>query len=193
MAEVRDLGDKAIESLDLPKPVQQALRDVQLELAGAYREGFVQMTEAITRQASALDRIQATLHLLIQHVAPGLQGKIPAIQLAAVGQKPDLATALVAADPIAAGYTLTQKDLAALLGISQADVSILVRAFDLAADGDCAVTVRKGPTREWVNYNRNAVGAFLKLVANPPKNLKRDQQQALRRVQAKLITAQAKP
>lgn len=91
-------------------------------------------------------------------------------------------------DPIAAGYTLGQNDIARALGITQPEVSVLGRAFKLSSFEGCAVTVRKGAKgREMVNYHRRAIDKFRDLVANPPSGLTREQQRALARVRERLI------
>lgn len=81
------------------------------------------MVEAMNRQASAIDRIQTTLELLVRNTRPDLAGQIPpVIGIAQAGEEPDLATAVVVADPIAKGYTMSQASLARAVGISQTDV-----------------------------------------------------------------------
>lgn len=188
--DAREIASKAIEKLGLPKEVSEVLAAIQAEIADAYRQGFVEMVQAMKQQASALDRIQTTLNVLVQHLAPSLQGKekLPvAFAVVKEGERADLAKAVVVADPIGAGYTLSQSDLAKAVGISQADASILVRAFDFKADGECAVVVRKGKSREIVNYHPRAVRRFLELVANPPKDLTQEQVTAIERVRRKLI------
>jgi hypothetical protein len=188
MADVKELGAKAIDALGLPPELAKVIKDIQADLAEDYRASFVAMVEALSKQASAIDRIQTTLNILVKAVAPQVAGSLPAaIQLVGDGKDPDLATALVVADPIGAGYTLSQKALAQALGLQQAYVSVLVRAFNLPDDGKCAVKVRKGGAREMVNYHPRAVDRFLALVANPPKTLDKSQQSALERVRVILL------
>lgn len=195
MPEVTDFGTKAIDELGLPPELASALKDIQAELSEDYRASFLAMVEAINRQASALDRIQTTLHILVKHLAPSLVSSLPlpvALQQVKDGSAPDVATALVVADPIGAGYTLSQKALSEVMGLPQAYVSILVRAFDLPSDGKCAVTVRKGASHEMVNYHPRAAQKFLELVATPPKSLTKQQQYALKRVREILLKKAAK-
>jgi hypothetical protein len=190
MAEVNEFGSKAIDELGLPPELSSALKGIQADLAEDYRASFLAMVEAINRQASALDRIQTTLTILVRHLAPELVKSLPVpvvVQQAKEGETPDIATALVVADPIGAGYTLSQKALSEVLGLPQAYVSILVRAFNLPADGRSAVTVRKGASREMVNYHPRAAQKFLAQVATPPKTLNSKQQYALKRVQEMLL------
>ncbi len=188
MAEVKEFGTKAIDELGLPPDLKKALQEIQTDLSEDYRASFIAMAEAISKQASAIDRIQTTLNILVKAVAPQVASSLPAaIQLVGDGKEPDLATALVVADPIGAGYTLSQKALSQALGLSQAYVSVLVRAFKLPDDGKCAVTVRRGGAKEMVNYHPRAVARFLELVANPPKSLDKKQQYALGRVRALLL------
>jgi hypothetical protein len=193
MADVKDFGVSAVDALELPPELAKILKDIQADLAEDYRASFVAMVEALSKQASAIERIQTTLNILVKAVAPQVANTVPAaIQTVGDGKEPDLATALVVADPIGAGYTLSQKALAQALGLAQGCVSILVRAFGLPDDGKCAVKVRKGGAREMVNYHPRAVERFLALVANPPKTLDRQQQWALKHVQSILLKG-AKP
>ena len=127
---VAKLSHHAAESLGLSSDVRIPLQDVIEELEGAYRDRFLELAEAIKKQASALDRIQRTLELLVKHADPSLLDQaIPAIRLAEPGEAPDVATVIV--DPIGAGYALSQQQIADALSINQSDVSVLVRAFKL--------------------------------------------------------------
>ena len=106
MVEVDDFGSKAIDELGLPPELSSALKGIQADLAEDYRASFLAMVETLNRQASALDRIQTTLNILVQHLAPQLVKSLPvpvALQQAKEGAEPDIATALVVADPIGAG------------------------------------------------------------------------------------------
>jgi hypothetical protein len=184
------LAAQAIERLDLGEPAKQALRTILAELAAQYQQSFVKMLETQRMQASALERLQTTLQLLVEKIAPEIKDRIPvAIRIADADDQPDIASTVVIADPIATGYTMTQANLAEALGISAADVSILVRAFKLTEDGDCAVTVRKGPRSSIVNFHPRALGRFRELVAAPPDRLTSDEKKSLDRVRRRLITA----
>lgn len=200
MADVQDLSDKAIESLAVSEPVKGVLRNIQAEISDAYRENFVEMVQALNKQASTLGRIQNTLAVLVQHLAPQLKEKIPisidtenqpvpvALKVAgAKGDPPDLATALVVADPIGTGYHRSQKALADALGLPQVDVSIIVRKLKINDDPSCAVQVRAGKAK-MVNYHHaRAMTRFRELVANPPKDTPKDVMTTIKRVQARLI------
>ena len=191
MARSKSLGKAGAKqlgkSLGLSPQVTQKLVEIQAEVDGAYREAFVEMVRAINRQASALERIQNTLAILVEQTAPQLKGQAPAaIRIAGEDEDPDLASALMVADPIAAGYTLTQSALAEALGLSAPDVSVLVRAFELPDDDRCAVVVRGGK-RAVVNYHPRAIQRFKELVANPPKGLTQSQERLLGSVRKKLL------
>lgn len=189
MAKLTDAAAKTVDDLGLSAPVQAALGEIQKELADAYRDRFIEMAETLRRQASALDRIQATLAILVKHVAPQLEGEVPvAVRIAPDGESPDLASTIIVADPIAAGYTLSQSDLAKALDVGTADVSMLVRAFKITEDGECAVVVRKGTNQKIVNFHPRAVQRFAQLVAHPPEGLDKSQRSALGRVRKKLKT-----
>ncbi|MBP6840025.1 MAG: hypothetical protein KBG28_13115 [Kofleriaceae bacterium] len=183
------LAAQAIERLDLGEPAKQALRAILAELAAQYQQSFVQMLETQRIQASALERLQTTLHLLIEKIAPEIRDRIPvAIRIVDADARPDIASTVVIADPIATGYTMTQANLAQALGISPADVSVLVRAFRLTEDGDCAVTVRRGPKSSIVNFHPRALDRFRELVASPPERLSDAVRKSLERARRRLIT-----
>jgi hypothetical protein len=184
-----DISTKPIDKLPVSAEVKSALKDIQAEVADAYRESFVEMVQAIRQQASALERIHATLAVLVKHLAPQLEGQLPAaIRVARPGESPDLASAVVVADPIAAGYTLSQTEVARALGISTPDASVLLRAFKLPDDGECAVTVRKGQalSGKFVNYHPRVIDRFRALVADPPSGLQQDARSALKRAKRRL-------
>ena len=120
--------------------------------------------------------------MLVSAVKPELQGQIPpAIRVAGIGEAPDLAIAVVVADPIGAGYSLSQDQIAQALGITQPDVSILARAFKLKEDAECAVVVRKGKRSEMVNFHPRAIQRFRELIADPPGHLNRSDAKAVDR------------
>lgn len=184
------LAAQAIERLDLGEPAKQALRTILAELAAQYQQSFVKMLETQRMQASALERLQTTLQLLVEKIAPEIKDRIPvAIRIVDGDDQPDIASTVVIADPIATGYTMTQANLAEALGISPADISILVRAFKLTEDGDCAVTVRKGPKASIVNFHPRALVRFRELVATPPERLTSSEKKSLERARRRLITA----
>lgn len=168
--------------------VSAALKEVQAEISGAYRDAFIEIVSTLREQASALNRIQATLEVLVKAVKPELSEQLPpAIRVAAPGEAPDVASAVVVADPIGTGYSLSQEQLARALGITQADVSILVRAFKLSEDANCAVVVRKGASREMVNYHARSIQRIRELIAEPPGSLTRPQRQSLERARRRII------
>lgn len=192
MADPKEFSSRSIDALGLSPPVRDALRDIQADIAEGYREGFLQQTETLKQMVSTLARIQSTLSVLVEHIEPRLKEKLPvAIQQVAEGGTPDLATAFVVADPIGMGFTLSQRDLATALNISAPEVSILARAFGLENDGRCAVTVRRGKSKIFVNYHPRAVERFVELVASPPSGLNESQKRSLERVRKKLITTKA--
>lgn len=181
-----DLPSRAIERLNLSPEVRQALIEIQAEVTAAYRKTLVNVTDALAKQASALDRLQATLQLMIENFAPEIREKAPlALRLAQADETADFTAAVVMTDPMAAGYTLTQAKLSEMLQLPQADVSVLARAFKLADDGQCAVVVRSGSTR-MVNYHPRAIDKFRELVTTPPPQLTADQKSALARVKKRL-------
>lgn len=144
------------------------------------------MAEALNRQAAALERIQTTLSILVEHIAPSLGGVAPvAFRVAGDGEDPDLASAVVTADPIGAGYTLTQADIGRALAVSEVDVSILLRAFKLRDDGRLAVEVRSG-RRSLFNYHPRAVEALRQRVLDPGATVPSRDRSSLKRARRAL-------
>lgn len=197
MRKVVEAAAKPINDLGLSPPVAKVLRSIQAEVAEAYRERFIEMTETLRQQASTLARIQETLHILVQALQPQLAAslgdqKVPvAMRVASDGEIPDLASAVVVADPIGAGYMLSQTDLAKALGLphtgaSVTDVGILLKAFKLQDDDDCAVTVRPGTRNKIINYHPRAVDRLRELIAEPPPGLTAAQRSSLDRVRRRL-------
>lgn len=181
---ITSLGSGAIAGLDVSPEVKAGLHAIQAELTAAYQKNFVEMIETLRRQASALDRLQTTLNLLVQAVHPTLKGVSVGVVAAAPGTDADLPS-VVLADPIAAGYVFTQGNLAEALGISAGDVSELVRLFKLDQD-DVAMTVRHGKQRNTVNYHQRAIeklrGYIEAARRSMPRDLSKNQVSALRRV-----------
>jgi hypothetical protein len=185
-----DISAKAIDKLSVSPEVKAVLKDIQGEVADAYRDGFVAMVQAIKQQESVLDRIHTTLAILVKHLAPQLEGQIPAaIRIASSGEDPDLASAVVVADPIGSGYSLSQTDVATALGISPNDVSALIRAFKLSEDGTCAVVVRRGKKHRFVNYHARALERLAELVRTPPSGLDPSLKNVLTRARRAISTA----
>ena len=193
MADPIDLGERGLEALGLPPEVTRVLASIRAEVNAAYRESFIEMQKVMREQASALARIQGTLQILVETLQPiledKLQGEMPAaFSIAASSDEADVAKALVVADPIGMGFTLSQADLARALDLPQPYVSKLVKAFKLADDPQCAVQVRRGKGRgtRLVNYHPAAIAQFVDLVLSPPSGLTEDQLNTVRRVKDKL-------
>ncbi|WP_141331895.1 hypothetical protein [Myxococcus sp. AB025B] len=180
-------GSTKLSGLKLSTEVKTVLRDIQAEVAEQYKENFVAMVQAMQHQASAISRMQATLSVLIEAIKPDLRHTLPAaIGIADGKEHADIAHALIVADPIGAGFTLSQAALAEALGLKGPEVSILVRGFKLNEDEECAVVVRRGKSGQIANYHPRTIQRFRELVDRPPKNLSQLEQDTLRRVRAKL-------
>jgi hypothetical protein len=185
-----DLATYAIDRLDLSPEIKTVLVAIQANVTAAYQKNFVEMVETIRRQASALERLQTTLTLLVEKLAPEIKDRIPvALRVAEDGEQPDITSPVLVADPIATGYTMTQADLSSALGLTPPDVSVFVRAFKLTDDGDCAVVVRKGRKQATVNYHPRAIERFRALVTTPPPKMTEDQSKILARVRRRLRPA----
>jgi hypothetical protein len=179
---------KVEKTLELSLPVREALRDIQVELADAYRDGFTEIVKAVQAQASALDRIQNTLNLLIKALAPAVAEQAPPlIRVAGPGESPDLASAVVVADPIGQGFVLSLTNLAKSMGVSAADLGSVVNALKLHEKQDLAVVCRNGRHNRLVNYHPRAADEFKRIIADTQlTELTGNEQSALRRLKEKL-------
>lgn len=182
------LAWKAIDNLDVPEPIKTTLRLLQAQLTLAYQRNFVSLSTTIERQASALDRLQTTLQLLIEKIAPELKDRIPVpIRVVEDLANADVAAPLIQADPMGAGYTLTQTRLADALGLPPPVVSVLVRCLKLNHDEKCAVAVRRGREADTFSYHPRAIARFKQLVeAPPPSKLSQAEASALKRARRML-------
>ena len=181
MPDSRDVQREAVRRLGLSPEVQDALLAVQAEIDASYKDKLVETMQAVNRLTAAVDRMQRTLEVLIENVHPELKSKVPpALRIAGPGEEADLASVAVVADPLALGYTLSQADLARLLNVTPADMSVLVRAFKLDADPDYAVVVRSAG-RRIVNFQAAAAERFLTLLDDPPTDLTANEKAAVRR------------
>jgi hypothetical protein len=186
----RSLAESALAKTKLPPAIQQHIIGIRLELEAAYRDRFVEMTEAIKRQASAIDRIHRMVELLLEKSSPELMGTVPGLRLAAPGEEADLPSVSgVVVDPIGAGFALTQEDLARALQCGQADVSILVNELKLMDDATLAVVVRQGKSRRAINYHRRAIDRLSEIIASPPSNISSKALKAIARIQKKRAAA----
>jgi hypothetical protein len=164
--DVVDLAERDLDALGLPEAARRELAGIKAALDEQYRDRFLEMAEALNRQAAALERIQTTLSILVEHIAPNLSGTAPvAFRVSRDGEDSDLASTVVTADPIGAGFTLTQADIGRALGLSEADVSILLRALKLRDDERLAVEVRSGK-RSLFNYHPRVVEALRQRVVD---------------------------
>lgn len=178
-AKVIPLADRDLDELALPDDVTQSLRRIKAIVDAEYRERFIEMAQALHRQAAALERVQTTLQILVQHLQPTIRDTVPAaFRVASRAEEPDLATALVVADPIALGFTLRQLDVAKALGISAPDTSRLLRALKLNKDPDCAIEVRRGQGNALVNYHPRVVTRIAELLQDGPP----EKQPSLKRI-----------
>ncbi|MFO0639916.1 MAG: hypothetical protein U0183_11940 [Polyangiaceae bacterium] len=184
MAKPRSLFSAALKKTGLSEQVRAEIEGIHGEYDAAYRERFTELAQAIVRQASALDRIQRTLEMLVEHSAPNLRGRVPGLRLAQPGEEEDVATVgLAVADPIGQGYALGQQELAEALRCSQPQVSQLLKIFLLKDDPELAIVVRRGKKREIVNYHPRAIERLAQLLENPPRSLTASEQDLVRRVQ----------
>lgn len=188
MGDAQPTALRAIRDLGLPAETEQILVQIYEEVDRSYRDRFVDLTTAIREQSAQLNRIQETLRVLVEAIRPELAKTAPvAFSVAPADRAPDVATIKVdILDPIAANYTLSQRDVADALGLDQPEVSVLARAFNLRDDADCAMVVRKGKRTTVVNYHPRAVERFRELLRKPPSGLTDEATATLRRVRRKL-------
>lgn len=189
---VADISESSIRRLGLSPEAEEALNDIRTALADDYRESFVEMIKAINKQASALDRIQTTLHILAEHIIPTFADSLPAfVRVVGDGEETDIAKAVVVADPIGMGYVLTVTHLAKALGISSTDASIICKGTKLFEDPACAVVVRQGPKSQMVNYHPRAVARLKKLILDPPEHVDNACRTAIARARQKMNNVEA--
>ena len=101
---VTDISEGSVRRLGLSPETEEALNDIKTALADDYRESFIEMIKAINKQASALDRIQTTLHILAKHINPTFADSLPAfVRVAGDGEDLDVANAVVVAVRIGSG------------------------------------------------------------------------------------------
>ncbi len=180
-----DLQEDNLEQMGLSPEVRTLLGEIKASVDEQYRARFLEMAQSLHLQAATLARIQTTLSILVEHLAPALMDRVPvAFRVAGDGEEADLASALLTADPIGAGYVLTQADIARALQVSEVDASNLIRAFGFRDDPDLAIRVRRGKGKELFNYHSRTVERLLSMVRSPPSTavLSPVQQQALVRV-----------
>lgn len=140
--DTHELTAAAIAKLDIPEDAKRTLVEITAANADAWRATVLGLSQDVHRLVSMMERMQTTLTVLVEAIKPELKEKLPAaFSLAPDASSADVASALVVADPIAAGFTLSQKDIAERLAMTQPDVSVLVRAFGIDADPTCAVVV----------------------------------------------------
>lgn len=177
----------ALAKTNIPAQVRDDIEAIRADLDAEYRDRFLAMTAAISKQASALDRIQHTLELLLEHAAPELQGRIPGLVVAPEGADADLASVrgAFAADPIGAGYSLGQQAIANALQCNQTDVSLLLRELEIKKKPALAVVVRKSGEHETVNYHRRVIDELLRVLEKPPANASKEILSAIARIKRK--------
>lgn len=185
---VVQLQPRAIKELGLDPQVERVVVDIQQALIAAYNDSLIKLATTVEKQAIALERIQETLHVMVKAIdKSGNLALPPVMRFAESNEDADLPSAVVIADPNKAGFTMTQTELAAALGLTSPDVSVLARAFGLPGDPKCAVQVGRG-RRPVVVYHKHAVTRFRQLVASPPAGLTKAQRDTLRRVKRRLVT-----
>jgi hypothetical protein len=148
------------------------------------------MVRAVQEQASALNRIQNTLNLLLGHLAPTIADQAPpAIRIAGAGEAVDLASAVVVADPIGQGFTLSLTSLAKALGVSPGDLGVIAKALKLNNRPNFSVVVRSGsgPRNSITNYHARAIDEFRRVIIETQiSSLSGNERSALRRLKSQL-------
>lgn len=185
-----ELSTRRSKALGLSPEVQAALVDIQADLAEAYRESFTEMVRAIQEQASALNRIQNTLSLLITNLAPTIADQMPPmLRVAGTNESPDVASAVIVADPIAQGFTLSLASLAKAIGVSAGDLGVLVKALKLNQNPGFSVVVREGKHSTITNYHARAIEAFRNAIAEADASalLEKNERSALKRAKQCLV------
>ncbi|MCU0697721.1 MAG: hypothetical protein MUC96_14440 [Myxococcaceae bacterium] len=184
------MAEDPIRNLKASDESKEILSKIAAEVNAAYRENFEAMLASLQDIAEGQKRLLTTLGILVKAIEPKLAHDVAAaVSIAMPGSRPDIASAMVLADPGAAGYTLSQGELAKQVGLTQADVSILTRAFGL--DVDSAYSVRIPQGKKTVVKYRSITGARLReLIAAPPAPLTDIAQGSIKRARATLAKKQ---
>ena len=137
---------KTIKDLELSPDVALVLRDIEAQIAEAYRDRFLDMTEMLRQQMSMAARTQETLNILVEFLAPQLAGSVPTAgedRYRRVAARPRFRSSCRGPDRRGL-HPDAGRPFFRALGVSSADISILVRGFDVNGKEECAVTVRTG-------------------------------------------------
>lgn len=185
-SKVVQLHPRAIRELGLEPAVEQVVIDIQNALIAAYNDSLIKLATTVEQQSIALERIQESLHLMVKAMdGAGNLALPPVMRFAESNEDADLPSAVVIADPNRAGFSLSQAELAARLGLKATDVSVLARAFKLQENPKCAVVVGRG-RRPVVVYHANAIDVIKQMVRSPPSNLTPQERVVLVRVKSTL-------
>lgn len=186
------MAEDPFKGLKVSQDTKDILTRIAAEVNAAYRENFEAMLKSLQDLAEGQKRLQATLGVLVKAIEPKLEKDLPvAVAIAMPEQAPDVASALVLANPAAAGFTLTQGQLAAATGLAQAEVSVLTRAFRLDEDQLFAVKVPRGK-QPVVWYRPEAAARLKELIHAPPVPLSDVAQASVLRARKKLAAKEAK-
>lgn len=165
------MADPLKSQLKVSDEAKEILAALAVEVNAAYRENFERMLQSLQDISEGQKRLLSTLAVLIKAIEPKLEKDLSAaVAIAMPGERPDIATTLVLADPSAAGYTLTQGELAKNVGLTQAEVSILTRAFGLDEDSAYAVKIPQGK-KNVVKFRATAAARLVELISAPPMPL----------------------
>jgi hypothetical protein len=180
------MAEDRLKTLRASEESKEILAKIAAEVNAAYRENFEHMLHSLQDIAEGQKRLLSTLAVLIKAIEPKLEADISAaVAIAMPGDRPDIATTIVLADPSAAGYTLTQGELAKQEGLSQADVSILTRAFGMDGDSGYAVKIPQGK-KNVVKFRPIAGTRLRELIAAPPEPLSEMARSVVNRCRQKL-------
>jgi len=178
------LAEKALVDAGMPVEVAAHILAIQQRLDESYRRQASATAEALQRQGAAIERLAILVQAVLERLPPPAEGApLPVLTVAPEGAEPDLATLPdnVAADPIAAGYRLSQTDVARILRCPQGAISVLVRELGLHDDLRFAVQVRAGK-RPIVNYHMRVIDRLLELIDGDDQAISAEAARELRRI-----------
>lgn len=180
------MADPLKSQLKVSDASKEILAAIAVEVNAAYRDNFERMLQSLQDIAEGQKRLLSTLAVLIKAIEPKLEKDLSAaVAIAMPGERPDIATTLVLADPSAAGYTLTQGDLAKSVGLTHAEVSILTRAFRLDEDSAYALKIPHGK-KNVVKFRATSAARLVELISAPPMPLSDRAARAVKTARAKL-------
>ena len=189
MARVHNLFEHDLKGLGLSEESRDILISLRAAMNQEYQERFLEMSQALNRQAAALERIQGSLAIVIEAMDLDVSKKLPvAFGTVTTAEESDVATVKVAADPIGMGFTLCGEDIARALRIDGGAVSALIQGLKLRDDPALAIAIRQGTGSQntLYSYREAVVDRLRECIHSPPEKLSQNARAAMARARRKM-------